>query len=578
MPESAAAASASPTIAVSDDNGHVSSMEQSSVECARLRQALQLRDCALDAANSGFVIIDMQQRGRPIAYANRALAQRTGYSREELIGMPSAALTPADVNVEQALAIRDAMRAGKQLRIEYQTARKDGSLYWTGTTLVPVTDAAARITHYVSISADITTRRTAEQQSQRDRARLAAVVESALEAIVAVDDAEHITLFNRAAELMFARSAGDSLGQPLTTLVPEWFRASHREFMDDFSGVGALTRAISTPGLLVGLRPNGEEFPLEATISRASIDGDIVTTLFMRDVSEWQRAEQERAQLESQLRLSQKLEAVGQLAAGIAHEINTPIQYVGDSVLFLRTAREDSHKVLEAYRNALTAIENGATAASVRADIAAAEQAADTDFYTVEVPKAFERTLEGIEHVATIVRAMKDFSHPDAADHQEADLNRALETTLVVARNEYKYLAEVETHLHELPPVICNIGELNQVFLNLIVNAAHAIEESGKDVATGRIVISTDVDGEYVKIVATDNGCGIPKSNLDKVFDPFFTTKEVGKGTGQGLAITRSIVVVKHRGSVDIDSEVGVGTKFTLRLPIAGIRPQETSL
>jgi len=538
-------------------------------ENERLRQALRLRDCALHAAPNGFVIIDMQRPGRPIVYANDALVRRTGYSAQELIGMPSATLTPVTSNRERSLQIRDAMQAGRELEIEYHTARKDGSLYWTATTLIPVCDADGRVTHYVSTSADITVRRAAELQNQRDRELLVAVVESALDGVIAFDDAERISLFNRAAEKMFQRTASDVQGQSVDVLVPERFRGVHREQL-----LG-LTAAETPRSALLGLRANGEEFPIEASISHVKVGDSTVHTLFVRDLSARQRAEAERVQLESQLRLAQKLEAIGQLAAGIAHEINTPLQYVGDSVTFLQTSRQDGIAVLQAYRDAIAALEGGATMEAVKAQIRAVEQERDTEFYRVEVPKAFERTVQGIERVAAIVGAMKEFSHPDAVDHQLADVNHALETTLVVSRNEYKYVATVVTQLQDLPHVVCNIGELNQVFLNLIVNAAHAIEDSGKDATNGRIVVTSEVEGEHVKITVSDNGCGIPEENLEKVFDPFFTTKEVGKGTGQGLAIARSIVVAKHRGSIDIETAIGVGTQFILRIPIGNEEQQE---
>jgi two-component system NtrC family sensor kinase len=172
--------------------------------------------------------------------------------------------------------------------------------------------------------------------------------------------------------------------------------------------------------------------------------------------------------------------------------------------------------------------------------------------------------------VAGIVRAMKEFAHPDASEQSLADINHALETTLIVATNEYKYLATVHVSLEPLPPVMCLISELNQVFLNLIVNAAHAIEESGKDFSAGRIEVATSADAGRVTVSIGDNGCGIPQENLEKIFDPFFTTKEVGKGTGQGLAIARSIVIEKHGGQIEVQSEPGKGTKFLLHLPIAG--------
>jgi two-component system NtrC family sensor kinase len=276
---------------------------------------------------------------------------------------------------------------------------------------------------------------------------------------------------------------------------------------------------------------------------------------------------QERERMAIELRLAQKLESVGRLAAGIAHEINTPIQYIGDSVTFLQSAQKDLDRLLSAYR-----IQPGAEECRSEAAVTALqiEKEVDLEFLRQEMPKAFERTLEGVERVAAIVRAMREFAHPDSGEHSSTDLNHALETTLTVAHNEYKYSAQIETRLSTLPLVICNVGELNQVFLNLIVNAAHAIAESGKGADRGRITITTAAVSDHVEIAIEDNGCGIPQENLDKIFDPFFTTKPVGRGTGQGLAIARSIITEKHGGRIDVHSVVGSGTRFVLRLPIAG--------
>jgi PAS domain S-box-containing protein len=282
------------------------------------------------------------------------------------------------------------------------------------------------------------------------------------------------------------------------------------------------------------------------------------------------REMQERERMAIELRLAQKLESVGRLAAGIAHEINTPIQYVGDSVCFLQSARADLQRLRFLYRENFRRLAEGEPLPSILACVEEAEKNCDLEFLDVEMPKAFERTLEGIERVASIVRAMKEFAHPDSAEHSCADLNHAIETTLTISRNEYKYSAQVETRLGELPPVMCNVGELNQVFLNLIVNAAQAIGESGKDATSGRITVATAVAGDHVVISVEDNGCGIPEQNLEKIFDPFFTTKPVGRGTGQGLAIARAIVVEKHGGNINVERVSGGGTRFIIRLPVGG--------
>lgn len=278
----------------------------------------------------------------------------------------------------------------------------------------------------------------------------------------------------------------------------------------------------------------------------------------------------ERERIAIELRLAQKLESVGRLAAGIAHEINTPIQFVGDSAQFLKSAVADVRYLCDVYRGAVEALLQGESPELVRANLAHVDAAVDKQFIDVEIPKAFARTLEGIERVTSIVRAMKEFAHPDPQEQSPADINHAIETTLLVARNEYKYHACVETELGELPAVVCNINELNQVFINLIINAAHAIESAGRDASSGLIRIRTSAAAECVEIVIQDNGCGIPQENLEHIFDPFFTTKEIGKGTGQGLANARSIIVEKHAGTITVDSKLGAGTQMTLRLPVAG--------
>jgi two-component system, NtrC family, sensor kinase len=279
---------------------------------------------------------------------------------------------------------------------------------------------------------------------------------------------------------------------------------------------------------------------------------------------------QERERMAIQLRFAQKLESVGRLAAGIAHEINTPVQYVGDSVRFLEEVFGNLRSLLDSHRRLLAALPPGSIPGPDLRQLRDAETAAGLEFLDAEAPKAFERTLDGVNRISAIVRAMKEFAHPDMGDQALADLNHAIETTLTVSRSEYRYRATVNTTFGELPEVLCSIGELNQVFLNLIVNAAHAIEQSGKDATTGRIDISTVAEDGWVRIELADNGCGIPGHHLERVFDPFFTTKEVGRGTGQGLAIARSIIVDKHAGRIDVHSVVDLGTRFVVHLPVGG--------
>ncbi|HKU88290.1 MAG TPA: ATP-binding protein [Steroidobacteraceae bacterium] len=284
----------------------------------------------------------------------------------------------------------------------------------------------------------------------------------------------------------------------------------------------------------------------------------------MLDVTDQRRLENELAQ-------AQKLESVGRLAAGVAHEINTPVQFVSDSVSFVREAMDDLSEIVDKYRELRTATESGTNVAEAAKAAEEAEDDADLDYILENAPVALDRARDGLGRVAAIVRSMKEFAHPDRKEMSQADLNQAIQSTLVIASNEYKYVAEIETAFEQIPPVNCYAGEVNQVVLNLIVNAAHAIGDvvKGTD-KKGKIRVGTRVLGDQVEIAITDTGKGIPVEVRSRIFDPFFTTKEVGKGTGQGLAIARAVVVDKHGGTLHFETELGQGTTFYIRLPIAG--------
>lgn len=312
-------------------------------------------------------------------------------------------------------------------------------------------------------------------------------------------------------------------------------------------------------------RLDGDEFIATVRLARMDRAGRLRLQATVRDISEQKR-------LETELGHSRKLEAVGSLAAGIAHEINTPSQYVGDGLQFLRDAFDGYRRLLSQYRLAESA-ESGlrANGESFQCKIREIEREIDLVYLEENVPSALERCIDGVSRIATIVRAMKEFAHPDQREMVAADLNHALQNTLTITRNEYKYIAEVEMKLGELPPVFCHLGDLNQVFLNLIVNAAQAIGGIAKcGEAKGIIRIVTMRDGDWVQIDVADTGPGIPEPIRGRIFEPFFTTKEVGKGSGQGLAIAHSIVVVRHRGTLTFRTEVGVGTTFSVRLPVNG--------
>ena len=275
--------------------------------------------------------------------------------------------------------------------------------------------------------------------------------------------------------------------------------------------------------------------------------------------------------LELELRQAQKLESVGRLAAGVAHEINTPVQFVSDSVRFVKEAVTDLTGLLERYRELTRLSLAGQDTRAAAEEAAEAEEDADVEYFLENVPTALARSQEGLGRVAAIVRSMKEFAHPDRKEMAQVDINQAIGSTLVIATNEYKYVAEVETEFGAIPPVNCYAGEINQVVLNLIVNAAHAIGDVVQGTQDkGKIRVTTRVLDDQVEIAIADTGKGIPADVRARIFDPFFTTKEVGRGTGQGLAIARTVVVDKHGGTLHFETEVGKGTTFFIRLPISG--------
>jgi PAS domain S-box-containing protein len=290
-----------------------------------------------------------------------------------------------------------------------------------------------------------------------------------------------------------------------------------------------------------------------------------------RDVSERKEAERQRQQMEIQLRHAQKLESIGQLAAGIAHEINTPTQYVGDNTRFLKDAFGELNKVQARQQELLQTAKAGPVPAELIERVEQTIKAADLDYLMEEIPKSIQQSLDGVERVAKIVRAMKEFSHPGTSEKSAIDLNRSIESTVTVCRNEWKYVAELVTEFDPaLPPVECLPGEINQTVLNIVVNAAHAIADVVGDGTRGKgkITVSTRRDGDWAEIRIGDTGTGIPEEARARVFDPFFTTKGVGKGTGQGLAIAHSVIVDKHGGTITFETESGKGTTFVIRIPI----------
>jgi len=268
----------------------------------------------------------------------------------------------------------------------------------------------------------------------------------------------------------------------------------------------------------------------------------------------------------------EKMKSVGQLAAGIAHEINTPLQYIGDNLRFLSDSFKSIQQFYTHHEKLINGGEENAFARTMISDIMQDAEKSDIIYIIEEIPAAIMESLSGVEKTSRIVAAMKEFSHPGQDEKSLSDINKMLISTITVARNEWKYVAELDTSLEEeLPLVMCH-SSINQVFLNMIVNAAHSIAEKlgENSVEKGQINVATYAKENYVEIRIADTGCGIAQEQRSKVFEPFYTTKEIGKGTGQGLSISHNIIVGQHQGTIEVESEVGLGTTFIIKLSVDG--------
>ncbi|MBP1628851.1 MAG: hypothetical protein H6Q00_3326 [Holophagaceae bacterium] len=404
--------------------------------------------------------------------------------------------------------------------------------------------------HAVAVLRDITQRKAREQDRIEQLHFFQTVIEAIPQPLYYKDAEGRYLGCNGAFVDYLGIPKADLIGRTLRDPVPPGLAPTHYETdMEVMSQGRCLTLETEVP-----CADGSPRTTIESRAPFFDIEGRVVGIVgTLLDITDRKRNEMEKANLEIQLRQAHKLEAIGQLAAGIAHEINTPTQFIGDNTIFLRDAFKDILPFLEPQGLATL-------------------PALDLRYLIEEVPKAIDQTLDGVARVTRIVRAMKEFSHPGSESKVPVDLNQCIESTLIVSHNEWKYCAELVTDYDpDLPPVPCFPNEFNQVILNLVINAAHAIQEAknqGSPDLKGMIRVSTQRIGNDVVIKVEDNGVGIPDAIRPRIFDPFFTTKPIGQGTGQGLAIVHNVIVEKHKGGLSLESEVGKGTTFIICLSL----------
>ncbi|HER27013.1 MAG TPA: PAS domain S-box protein [Rhodospirillales bacterium] len=508
---------------------------------------------------------------------NPAMCRILDRSPEQIIGRSIDDFTDSgnqDIFEERA----EKREQGEAEHHEVDLRRQDGTLIPCIVNATDIYDDRGQRNGSVWLLTDITELKERERQSRIREERIKTVLNNLITGVVLIDEKGIVQLFNKFCENMFAYKAQEVIGKNVSMLMPEPHQSRHNGYLAAYSDSG--THRILGVGdrELFATRKDGTEFPIELGVNGVTMGGKMMFIGVIVDITKRKNDEIRRMELEQELVQASKLEAVGQLAGGIAHEINTPAQYIGDNLKFLTDAHKDLFSLLEKSLALTEAARGHGDLSALAGEIDAVREDIDLDYLREEIPSATEQSLSGIGQVSRIVLAMKEFSHPGTKEMSLADINQALKNTITISSNEWKHVAEVTTMFDEtLPAVSCFVGEMNQVFLNLIVNAAHAIADKPGRSGLGQIGISTRADGEDVIIRVEDDGAGIPEDVQGHIFNPFFTTKEVGKGTGQGLSITRDIVVKRHGGAITFDTKAGKGTTFIVRLPINLAEPAKSS-
>jgi PAS domain S-box-containing protein len=514
-----------------DEKGTIEYVIGSGIDVTDRRKSEELQaNLASIVLNSDDAIVSETLDGVVTSW-NRGAERMFGYTASEAIGRSISIIIPPDRPYEIARFL-SSIRKGERVR-HYETERvcKDGRRIYVSLSLSPLADARGAIIGVSKIARDVSEQKRAEEAQSIGEARLNGIIGSAMDAIISINDQQRIIVFNAAAEKMFKCAASEALGAPLDRFIPERFRAEHSSHVESFGKTGATSRAMGKLNVISGLRSDGTEFPIEATISQVNVGGHKIFSAIVRDVTERYRVEQERAEMQSKILHQEKLAGIGLLASGMAHEIGNPlasIQAVCDNQL---------RKPLDP-----------------------------------KVAEKFQRIRDQIARIVQIVRQLVNFARRDPDVWKLVSINDQIEAALMIARlSRESKSAHVTLDLHPaLPQTVCVGDQLSQVFLNLFLNAFDAMkDEEGKIVVksslseTGRIVVSVE-----------DNGTGIPEQSLSNLFVPFFTTKEVGKGTGLGLHVSQGIVQ-RHGGEITVKSQVNRGTTFTVEIPVQANPPRE---
>ncbi len=504
------------------------------------------------ASPVGIIITDLE--GNQL-YANERMHELTGMDTTETAGQGWF----RRIHPDNRASLQSNWYSGRAIttdRMEFRIFDKDNNEIWVFGQIVDLKSSTGDKVGYVATLTDITQIKEAEVEHKR----LTAAIDQAAESIMITDLDGIITYVNPGFERITGYSRKEIIGQNPRVL-------SSGEHDTDF--YKDLWETITTgriwSGRFINQQKDGQRYTQETTIGPIRDENDVTFSYVCvgRDISD-------QLIVEAQLRQAQKLESIGELAAGIAHEINTPTQYVSTNTQFLEESFATLMGMLERSNQLVKGVQSKQTHDELLllADIAIDEK--ELKYLSEDVPVAIAESETGLKRIAEIVQSVKQLAHPGEISKNYHSLNDIIKNAVTVSSNEWKYVAGIDLDLEKnLPEIHCLKGEVGQVVLNLIINSAHAIEAKigTNSEEKGRITIQTYQDGEWGIFKVTDTGSGMPKEVVERAFDPFFTTKEVGKGTGQGLAITHNVIVNMHGGSIDVETEEGAGTTFIIALP-----------
>jgi PAS domain S-box-containing protein len=556
---------------VRDENGEVEyfsgvffDITEQKLAQDQVRQQERYYRSILTNMHESIVVID---KNYLITDANKIYLTVHGRSSDETIGRHCHEISHGyDESCHlrgEVCKLREVFETGEPRQCLHEHLSAKGTKIWVDINISPLKDDQNRVTHIIESARDVTEQKRMEKALLKSEEKYRLLVNYAGDSIFIVQD-ETLKFSNPKTQEITGYSAEELAKIPLVNLI-------HPEDRDRvFEGYKTRLNGEKYPDALSFriITKTGHEVWTQLNTTSITWEGRPATLNFLRDISAIKQAVEEKKRFEAQLTQSEKMASIGQLAAGVAHEINNPTGFVSSNLKTLSDYIKDISNLSKEYRKLIAALKENSNADAGHFDvsgqvkrIASLEKEVDLDFVLKDIFELIEESQEGTERIKKIVQDLKDFAHPGEDKPKFADINQNMDSTVNVVWNELKYKADVAKDYGDLPQVQCYPQLLNQVFMNLLVNAAQSLEEHGE------IRIKTRAENGSVEIKISDTGCGIPKENLPRIFDPFFTTKGVGKGTGLGLNVAYNIIK-KHHGKIEVKSAVGKGTTFTIRIPI----------